>query len=127
MSRPSLSWYARRLRRMSPAELAWRTGDQLRRVRWRTRQVRPGAGAGTPPRLAPVRRFAAVLPAAAAVPADAHQAIVQTADGIMAGRFELLGVPRTDLQAPDWFRDPVTGTRSDPAAYAFRINHRSEA
>ena len=33
---------------------------------------------------------------------------------------------RTDLERPDWFRDPVTGRRSDPDRYAFRIDHRSE-
>ena len=38
----------------------------------------------------------------------------------------MLGVDRTDLRSPDWFRDPVTGRRSDPAQYAFRLNHRSE-
>ena len=27
---------------------------------------------------------------------------------------------------PDWFHDPVTGRRSPPDRYAFRINHRSE-
>ena len=27
---------------------------------------------------------------------------------------------------PDWFRDPVTGRRSAPDRYAFRIDHRSE-
>ena len=33
---------------------------------------------------------------------------------------------RTDLERPDWFRDPVTGCRSDPNRYAFRVDHRSE-
>ena len=33
---------------------------------------------------------------------------------------------RTDLVLPDWFRDPVTGRRSAPDRYAFRIDHRSE-
>ena len=38
----------------------------------------------------------------------------------------MLGVIRTDLVLPDWFHDPVTGHRSPPDRYAFRINHRSE-
>ena len=38
----------------------------------------------------------------------------------------MLGVARTDLVTPDWFRDPVTGHRSSPDRYAFRINQRSE-
>ena len=37
-----------------------------------------------------------------------------------------LGVVRTDLVQPDWFRDPVTGRRSAPDRYAFRVDHRSE-
>ena len=44
----------------------------------------------------------------------------------MQGEWEVLGVLRTDLVQPDWFRDPVTGRRSAPDRYAFRINHRSE-
>ena len=44
----------------------------------------------------------------------------------MDGEWKILGVHRTDLVQPDWFRDPVTGRRSDPDRNAFRINHRSE-
>ena len=44
----------------------------------------------------------------------------------MKGEWEVLGVVRTDLMMPDWFCDPVTGRRSSPDRYAFRINHRSE-
>ena len=44
----------------------------------------------------------------------------------MKGEWEVLGVVRTDLIMPDWFCDPVTGRRSSPDRYAFRINHRSE-
>ena len=44
----------------------------------------------------------------------------------MKGEWEVLGVVRTDLVAPDWFGDPVTGRRSSPDRYAFQINHRSE-
>ena len=37
----------------------------------------------------------------------------------------MLGVERTDLAAPDWFHDPVTGRRSAPDRYCFRISTRS--
>ena len=47
------------------------------------------------------------------------------ADQLMRGEWDVLGVDRTDLVAPDWFHDPVTGRRSAPDRYAFRINHRS--
>ena len=44
----------------------------------------------------------------------------------MAGEWEMLGVVRGDMKAPDWFHDPDTGRRSDPGTYAFRVNHRDE-
>ena len=45
---------------------------------------------------------------------------------MLRGEWEVLGVVRTDMERPDWFRDPVTGRRSAPDRYAFRIDHRSE-
>jgi hypothetical protein len=61
-----------------------------------------------------------------AVPEEAKAAILADADRIMGGQWEMLGVVRSDMTAPDWFYDPVTGRRSAPEAYAFRINHRDE-
>ena len=52
--------------------------------------------------------------------------MLAAADQLMRGEWEVLGVARTDLVAPDWFYDPVTGRRSAPDRYAFRINQRSE-
>ncbi len=122
-----LGWYARRLARMSPAEVAWRTRDKLVQAAWSRRQVTPGQldDAAPPPG---ERRFAAVLPAgtAAHVPESASTAILDSAGRLMAGEWEVLGVVRTDLVQPDWFLDPVTGRRSTPGRYAFRIDHRSE-
>ena len=83
--------------------------------------------AGAPP--AGDRRFTAVLPpeTAARVPAEAKAAVLASADRLLRGEWEVLGVVRTDMVRPDWFRDPVTGRRSDPGRYAFRVDHRSEA
>lgn len=130
MSRQPAGWYLRRLRRMSAREVGWRVHDQLVRSAWRRQQVRPH----DPPSqrrkrsLADQRHFTATLPDGAAdgAPGDAVKAIVSAADSIMAGEAEILGVVRKDLVAPDWFADPVTGTRSDPSRYAFGINHRSQ-
>ena len=74
------------------------------------------------------RRFTAVLPpgTAARVPEEARKAVLEAADRLLRGEWEVLGVVRTDLEQPDWFRDPVTGRRSAPDRYAFRIDHRSE-
>ena len=75
------------------------------------------------------RAFTAVLPpeTAARVPAEARAAVLASADQVLRGEWEVLGVVRTDMVQPDWFRDPVTSRRSDPRRHAFRVNHRSEA
>jgi hypothetical protein len=125
------SWYVHRLGRMSPAEIAWRAREQALRRSWARRQVRPGQRPGGPPLAAlPAgeRRFTAVLPpdAGSRVPESARAAVIADADRILRGKWETLSVGRTDMDAPDWFYDPVTGRRSDPAQYAFQVNHRSE-
>jgi heparinase II/III-like protein len=128
-----LGWYARRVGRMSPAEMAWRMHDQACQLWWAHRQVRPGqlpansGQLGAPPP-ATAHTFAAVLPpgTAARVPEDVAKAVLVAADQLMAGRWDVLGVPRTDLVRPDWFADPVTGRRAPADRYAFRIDHRNE-
>ncbi len=128
MSRQSLGWYVRRLRRMSASELAWRMRDHARRTTWSSKQVKPGRIPTGQPAVLAERSFTAVLPDGVAdgVPEQARKAVIAIADGILDGHLEVLGVQRDDLRAPDWFTDPVTGRRSDPGWYAFRINHRSE-
>lgn len=123
-----LRWYARRLGRMSPAEIAWRVREQAIRRAWSRRQVRPGQVAAAAPGTATERRFAAVLPpdAARLVPEHARTAIIAKADRLLKGEWEMLGVVRTDMVQPDWFYDPVTGRRSAPEKYAFSINQRDE-
>ncbi|MFZ2042820.1 MAG: hypothetical protein WAV12_02350, partial [Trebonia sp.] len=65
-----LAWYARRLGRMSPAEIAWRVREQAIRRTWRNRQVRPGQLAALPSLTevlpAAERRFTSPLPAGTA-------------------------------------------------------------
>ena len=69
-----------------------------------------------------------MLPAGAAaqVPEQARAALLDAAGRLMKGEWEVLGVTRTDLVQPDWFTDPVTGRRSDPGRYSFRVDHRSQ-
>jgi hypothetical protein len=124
-------WYLRRLGRMSPGEVGWRLREQAFRRAWAGRQVPPGQIPDGPvPGALPSRqrRFTSVLPpdAGSLVPAAARAALVADADRILSGEWEMLSVVRRDLAAPDWFRDPVTGRRSDPGRYAFSINQRSE-
>ena len=91
--------------------------------------MKPGQPAAALPAAPAGLSFAAVLPdgTAARVPAEARAAVLAAADRLMRGEWEVLGVARTDLTSPDWFHDPVTGRRSSPVRYAFRINQRSEA
>jgi hypothetical protein len=128
VSASKVGWYARRVARMSPAEVMWRARDQATRLAWKPKQVTREeivAGvAGRPGR----REFTAVLPAGTAdqVPAAAKKAVLAAADHLLLGEWEVLGVARTDMVMPDWFHDPVTGRQAAADRYAFRINHRSE-
>ena len=128
-SASQLGWYARRVARMSPAEVAWRARDRVLQAAWSRRQVTQEqlARVGSP--MTGERRFGAVLPreAASRVPEDAKAAVLASADRLLRGEWEVLGVVRTDMVRPDWFRDPLTGHRSAPGRYAFRIDHRSQA
>ena len=122
-----LGWYVRRAAQMSPAEMAWRVRDQVIRAAWSPRQVTRHQLARSAA-VAPARElaFTAVLPpgTAARVSEEARKLVLEAADRLLAGEWETLGVLRTDLERPDWFRDPVTGRRSDPDKYAFRVDHR---
>jgi Heparinase II/III-like protein/Heparinase II/III N-terminus len=124
-----LGWYARRVGRMSPAEMVWRVRDRALQVAWSGRQVARDQVAADVPVRQGDRRFTAVLPphAAESVPAEARAAVLAAADQLLRGQWEVLGALRTDLVLPDWFFDPVTGRRAPADRYAFRISHRSEA
>jgi hypothetical protein len=123
---------------MTTREVLWRAQDEVRRQAWRRRQVRPGdspyddsprhdrahdQAVVDPGRRAPVR-----LPPglASAVPVAAAEALTAAADGILAGRWVVLGAHRKDVAQPDWFFDPVTGRRAPHDRYAFGVNPRSE-
>ncbi len=138
---PRIAWYLRRLRCMSAREVGWRSSDRLRQRAWRPRQVPPAASVlpyqvrparGAPssgPKLIGAPRFESALPAGAldAVPARDARRLLRAADEILAGRWEVLGVVRLDMAAPDWFLDPLSGRRAPQAEYCFDINHRNEA
>jgi hypothetical protein len=108
---------------MSPGEVTWRTRDHALQLAWRTRHRAYRPAIGRP------AAFPAALPVPVAdvVPAPAAAALLREADEVLDGRLDVLGVQRDDLVDPDWFRCPLTGVRSDPTTYAFRVNHRSES
>jgi hypothetical protein len=117
---------------MSAQEVSWRSADALRKRAWRPKQV-PLASASAPlreqPKLVGAPRFQSALPAGAldTVPADDAQRLLGAADEILAGRWDVLGVTRQDMVAPDWFLDPISGRRAPQAEYCFSVNHRDQA
>jgi hypothetical protein len=120
---------ARSVSRMSPAELLWRSRDKAVQAVWAGRRVSRDELAAAVADLPEERRFTAVLPpgTASRIPEVARKAVLAAADELMEGRWELLGVVRSDMKRPDWFGDPVTGCRAPADRYAFRINCRSES
>ena len=122
------SWYVARLRAMSPAEVRDRAHHQLVKRRWRGRQVGVDA---VDPLVVPstVRPFAATLPADLAdrVPSAAREALVEAADRVMDGHWEIFGLERNDYVEPDWFLDAASGVRAPQEVYAFAIPHRDQA
>jgi Heparinase II/III-like protein/Heparinase II/III N-terminus len=129
-AQPRVAWYLRRLWCMSPQELSWRSDDALRKRAWRRRQVLTrDEEIRALPRAAASARFRSPLPAGAmeAVPADDAQRLLRTADEILAGRWDVLGVTRQDMAAPDWFLDPLSGRRAPQTRYCFSVNHRDQA
>ena len=127
MNSSRLGWYVRRLRGMTPGEMAWRARDEAVKAAWSRRQVRRADVSGLPA-VPGERTFTSVLrpDTAALIPEPARAAIIAGADRLLAGDWEMLGVTRTDMARPDWFSDPASGRRSDPEQYAFRINHRDQ-
>ncbi len=114
---------------MSPTEVVWRAVDEAHRASWARRQVRPGESFALPPGLVDPRDFPSRLPAEVSrrVPVQAAAAVVSAARSLLEGDWTVLGTPRPDILAPDWFRDPVTGRRAPEHELAFRIDHRDEA
>jgi hypothetical protein len=60
------------------------------------------------------------------VAAAAAESAVAAADRLLAGEWSVLGTPRSDIVAPDWFWDPVTGRRAPQERLAFAVDHRDE-
>jgi hypothetical protein len=138
MNSVELEWRFRRLSKMSASEVRWRISDHVRRRRWESRQVMPeclprssvwrsSAGAA-PPWETGLSEMSRPIAAEVfrSVPEDARRHVIAAADEILAGRWQLLGSLREDLDDPDWFFDPITGTRAPQLDYCFRVNHRSE-
>jgi Heparinase II/III-like protein/Heparinase II/III N-terminus len=117
-------WYARRLARMSPAEMAWRARDQVTKHSWRTRQVVDAAAdpldvpVGGPPPIP--------LQPSVEVTEEARVQLKEVAEELLAGRWQVFARTREDMAGPpDWFLDPRTGRRAPDRIYCFDIDHRN--
>jgi hypothetical protein len=121
----NLAWYARRLRRMSAAEIATRSSDAFIRYRWRRRQVHEMAAdplevpcdlGFSPTPLHPIDP--------ASIPRKARDSLVRAADELVAGRWRVFDQMRDDMAvAPDWFLDPRTRRHAPRNRYAFAARH----
>ena len=60
--------------------------------------------------------------------APASRAVIAAADRLMAGEWPVFHLRDAEVgEAPDWFRDPLTGMTSGPGTYAFEVPYRDEA
>lgn len=140
-TRSALTWYARRLRSMSPQEIAHRAatvgGSVARRVTgdaeptdakllgaetvdWAALREDFRAGTGRPVLLdrATALRMATERP-------EATAALVAAADRVLEHRFTYFAHPEARYDGPiDWWYDPLAGFRW-PDRPADEINHRS--
>lgn len=125
-------WYARRMRAMGAAELAWRAGRVGSSLVQAVVPTRPAQA--LPPAAYAAFREAADRPVlldaaraqalAAQHPQDAA-AIVAAADRALEGRFRFFGHPETCFGRPvDWRYDPLSDLRW-PMVPAARIDHRT--
>ena len=116
-----ITWLARRLSRIYPAEVPFRIHGVLRSL-WQSR----GFGdAGTVPAQDADARAGRPWVAASGAPAGIDRAaVLHRADGLIAGRLQVFdgNVPFVD-GAPDWNRDPVSGV-TIPLRFGLFIDFR---
>ena len=112
-----LGWYARRLRRMSPGEIAARSVAVARQWWWSQPARRPAPLATLLPG---TRRAAFALKRSAAPSRAAAEAVLRAADALLAGEWRIFCLPVSLDAEPDWFRDPLTGITAPRDAYWLR-------
>lgn len=113
-----LRWKARRLKLMTAAEIGWRIGQSAR-----TKLEAAGFGLCKP--LAPEGQTGAAWLAELPRQFDSRR-YTQSADRILAGRFDVFALESVELGfPPNWHRDPKTGTEV-PAVFGKSIDYRDE-
>ncbi|HVZ02909.1 MAG TPA: alginate lyase family protein [Dongiaceae bacterium] len=113
-----ISWYLRRLRRMSPAEVVARLRAAAIQQAWRFGGTGGPAAGSIAWAGAPLGRDTALDP-------DAVGRLRAAADAVMAGRWDVFGRNfDTSAADPDWHRDVRSGIRFDPMRYCFDVPYR---
>jgi len=111
---------------MTPGEVAGRIRDRGRQELWTLQRRRGGliappiVGSGVRSRIS----ARGVGEALSGLPSDQVVALLSCAEGLLAGKWEVLGVPRNDLRQPDWSLDPISGGRYPEDRCSFRIDYR---
>jgi hypothetical protein len=123
----NLKWYRARLARMSASEVFARVVMTGRQQLWSRGVALPRGDR----RCLPVgRRIARIgapsLPDTAST-APSTRRTIEAADRLLAGHWCVFDVALDDFTEPDWFRDPLTGSRAPHDRPAFQINYRDEA
>lgn len=134
------SWYSRRLRQMTPSEVAWRGRNAVRDTRDRIRfALGRLPSLSSPPPTTPA--FPGDLPPLCAIPVGAYAtapgdatsvpgwvaAAVRQADDILSHRFTFLNLRGVFVGHPiDWNRDHEVGMAT-PRGYAGSIDYRDAA
>ena len=124
MSVTRRSWYLARLRGMSPGEVATRLRHAAVKARWRRRRW-PASAVVT---LALWRGTPVTDAAVSRIDAGPREALLTTAEEIMAGRVRLFGRVHPSLGAePDWFVDIRSGKRAPATGWCFDVPYRNPA
>ncbi|MDE2352077.1 MAG: alginate lyase family protein [Alphaproteobacteria bacterium] len=123
-----IGWYWRRLRPMTPGEVALRLWDRAYEWQWRNlffaRGLAPGPGQGKRPR---VFRGGLTRTQASAAPADAGVSLLKCAERLLEGNWQVFAVGRDDATpAVDWHWDPKSGSRVPSRAYSYDIRITGE-
>src|SRR5581483_2305466 len=114
-----ISWYLRRLRRMSPAEVGARLRAAAIQQSWRF------IGTGGPAVGTVAWAGAPLARDRASFDAETMLHLIGAADAVMAGRWNVFGHNfDTAASDPDWHRDIRSGIRLDPTRYCFDVPYR---
>lgn len=116
----SITWYARRLQAMKPAEIRHRLVERWRQLTQaeflkRTASFDPGPVADKMPR----------LPEKADAPMELRAQLADDARRLQSGKWQLFGWREVEVGSPPcWHRDAFCGVVIDPGKSAHRLNHR---